>query len=108
MSSATTRKAAALAALDLSQEIHDGKISVANIEAEMVDAARSLFAIVAGPNDPLFDLQRDVARQVIAAGGLTADELREWVAVLERRAGGAVKPSETPEPSDPPDLPADP
>ena len=108
MSSAAARKAAALAALDLAEELNGGKVSVANIEAEMIDAARSLFGSVVGPDDPLWSLQIDVARQVIHQGGIGLDELREWVAVLERRAGGAVQPSETPEPPGPPVLPADP
>ncbi|MCB0924954.1 MAG: flagellar hook-length control protein [Mycobacterium sp.] len=108
MSIATTRKAAALAALDLAQEIHDGKVSVANLESELTDAARALVGVVVGPDDPLWPVQIDVARQVLASGGLSADEVAEWLAVLRRRAGDAQTPAETPEPYDPPDTPADP
>jgi hypothetical protein len=51
-----------------------------------VAACRELFGIVgSGPEDPLWELHGDVARQYLAAGGASANELAEWTEVQRRR-----------------------
>ena len=47
---------------------------------------RELFGTVVGDGDPLWDLHRDIARQVLALDGVPADELSEWLAVARQRA----------------------
>lgn len=94
MSKTAAKRDAITAAMDLAEDITSGKVDPAELDAELVDACRQLFGIVAGPDDPLFELQRDVTRQVLAAGGLTADELSEWGAVLRQRATESTGPSE--------------
>lgn len=45
-----------------------------------------------GPSDPMWALQCDIARQVIALGGIPANELGEWTAVfrgIEKAAGAS-------------------
>lgn len=69
------------AAMGVARDVAEGRTQAANIEAEARDACRRLFGRVAGPGDPLWELQVDVARQVLAAGGVPVGELREWVSV---------------------------
>lgn len=97
----TPKKDAVLAAVTLAEDIDRGQVDPAALDAELVERCRELCATVLGPDDPLFDLQTDIARQVLAAGGLSVDELAEWLAVARRRAGVP------PEPLGGPDLPAD-
>jgi hypothetical protein len=47
---------------------------------------KKIFRKVVGPGDPLWPAQLEVARQVIAAGGIPANELQEWLAV-QRESG---------------------
>lgn len=103
MSSEKSKAIAKVAALELAADIESGKLNPATLDAELADAARALVGVVIGPADPLFDLQRDITRQVIHAGGLTADEVAEWLSVLRRRNGEAVAALETPEPPAAPD-----
>ncbi len=51
-----------------------------------------MFGLVIGAGDPCFELHRDVARQVLALGGIGLDELREWLAVLEARQSAPESP----------------
>jgi hypothetical protein len=75
------------------QDIESGKITdPAEYEAEVVATLREQFSLVHGPGDLLWELQVDVCRQVLEAGGLSADEVAEWVAVLRRRETGAYGP----------------
>lgn len=93
----TPKRAAILAAVTLAEDIDAGKVGPDQLDAELVGVCRSLFGTVGGPEDALWELHIDVTRQTLAAGGLTADELSEWAAVIRRRAG------ETPDTSSPPD-----
>ena len=77
------------AAMDLAADITAGRLDPATLEAEAVEECRRTFARVAGPGDPYWGLQVEVARQVLAVGGgIGADELAEWVAVY--RAADAM------------------
>lgn len=74
------------AATDVLDGLTSGTLSASAVERRAVDACRDLFAVVGdGPADPLWTLHGDTTRQYLAAGGLSADELTEWVAVQRRR-----------------------
>jgi hypothetical protein len=77
-------------AMGLADDVAAGRVLPAEIEAHARDAARRVFGRVVGPGDPLWEVQVDVARQVLAAGGVPVGELVEWVAVL--RADEPVAP----------------
>lgn len=78
------------AASDIHAEIEAGTLDPARIERRAVDACRSLFGLVGnGPDDPLWSLHLDITRQFLGAGGLSAAELAEWLAVQRRREGAA-------------------
>lgn len=68
--------------MQLARDLVDGKITPAEVEGPAVDQCRELFAHVAGPRDPLWELQVAVARKVIGLDGIPVAELAEWVAVL--------------------------
>ena len=55
----------------------------------------TLLGNVTGPDDPLWPLQVEVCRAVLAAGGIPADELSEWLAVARRCAAAA--PTDVPD-----------
>lgn len=75
------------AAMDIAKDVAEGRIAPTDLESAAVEQCRELFATVYGPADPLWSVHVDVARQVLAFGGLGADELAEWVAVQRTRAG---------------------
>ena len=99
--SVASKRDAITAALDLAEDLGSRKVDPTELDRELVDICRQLFGTVAGSDDPLWSLHLDVARQVLAAGGLSLDEVAEWEAVLRRRAqGDQTQPN-------PPDIPAD-
>ena len=77
----TTIKAAMAVAKDVAQ----GRLDPADLDAMVAEESRAAFGTAVGPQDPLWPVQVDVARQVLALGGLPADELSEWAAVTRRR-----------------------
>ena len=86
----TTAEHVITAAMDLAKDIAEGRRTAASVEADAVEACRELFAVVHGPEDPLWSLHIDVTRQALHAGALTADELAEWLAVARTREGMPV------------------
>lgn len=86
----TTAEHVITAAMDLAKDVAEGRRTAASVEADAVEACRELFAVVHGPEDPLWSLHIDVTRQALHAGALTADELAEWLAVAKTRAGVPV------------------
>jgi hypothetical protein len=68
-------------AMAVARDLAEGHLPVAELEAAAAAEAASMFSTVVGPGDPLWDTQVAVARRVLALGGVTADELREWLAV---------------------------
>jgi hypothetical protein len=81
----------------VARDIAEGRLSPATLEAQLDTELRALVGTVVGEGDPLFALQADIARGVLAVGGVPVDELSEWVAVGRRRAAersGAVNPSD--------------
>ncbi|WP_020109609.1 hypothetical protein [Nocardia sp. 348MFTsu5.1] len=95
----TTNEAAAIkSAMSVAKQVADGTLHPADLDRAAADECRVLFGTVAGPDDPLWPLHLDVARGVLAAGGIPADELTEWLAVARQRAGGTPGPPEPGEP----------
>jgi hypothetical protein len=87
MTKAGPEHVAIKAAMAVAKDVAEGRVVPAQLDAAALEACRSLFAAVVGPDDPLWALQAEVARQVIAQGGVTANELSEWLAVQRRREG---------------------
>lgn len=86
----STEKGEAIkAALSIADEIADGRLDPAEIEAATTAECRKLVAQVIGPGDPLWELQLEVARGVLAVAGLPAFELAEWLAVQRATEGDA-------------------
>jgi hypothetical protein len=86
------------AASDALRDLETGALTPAEVGRRAVNACRELCGIVAGPTDPLWPLHGDVCRQYLAAGGLSAVELREWAAVQERREAGDLAADDPPPP----------
>ncbi|MDP7727615.1 flagellar hook-length control protein [Mycobacterium sp. TY813] len=101
----TTSQDAIKAATSIARDVADGKLSPADLEAQAATELRELFGTVVGEGDVAWPVQLDVARQVLAVGGIPANELAEWLAVERHRAGEPVStpdPDETtPEPESP-------
>lgn len=95
----TTTEDAIRAASSVARDVADGKLSPADLERQAVAELQQLVGTVVGPDDPAWPVQLDVCRQVLALGGVPADELQEWLAVAHHRAGEPVSqpdPDETP------------
>jgi len=71
------------AAMSLARDLAEHRLAVADLEATAATEAASLFSTVVGPSDPVWPTQLAVARRVLALGGVSADELREWLAVAQ-------------------------
>lgn len=69
------------AALSVADEVAKGLLDPLALDVAAADECRALFGMVVGPADPLWELQVDVARQVLSLDGVPADELAEWLAV---------------------------
>lgn len=85
-------------AMSIADDAAQGRLDPAALEAQAVAELRKLFGAVVGPDDSAWPVQLDVARQVLALGGVPADELAEWLAVERQRAGEPVSqpdPDET-------------
>ncbi|WP_373202356.1 flagellar hook-length control protein [Mycobacterium marinum] len=94
------------AAMSIASEAADGRLDPAALQATAVAECRELFGTVVGDGDALWSLHAEVARQAIALGALSADELSEWAAVMRRRAGETVEPPAPPVDLLPPDSAA--
>lgn len=103
----TTTEDVIKSAAAVARDAAEGRLSSAELDQAVADECRELFGIVAGPDDPLWPLHVDIARQVLAAGGLPAAEAAEWAAVLKRREQQAEAVG-TVDGSQPRDVPADP
>ncbi|AQA05029.1 hypothetical protein BVC93_24430 [Mycobacterium sp. MS1601] len=94
------------AAASVGRDAAEGKLDPAGLDAAVATECKALFGAVTGEGDPLFAVQVDVARQVLAVGGIPATEVAEWAAVLKRRAG-AVEPIDGAGAPGGPDVPAE-
>ncbi len=94
--SAATKRDAIDAAMSLAEDVAEGKVDPASLDQDVADECRKLFGSVAGEGDPLWPLHIDVARQALALGALSADELSEWLAVARSRAGEMISGPQPP------------
>lgn len=83
--SAGLRRDGIRAAMSVAKDIAEGRLDPTVLGSDFVQEARELFGRVVGPGDELWALQADVARQVLALGGVPADELAEWLALTRNR-----------------------
>lgn len=88
--SSMTKHDAINGAMSLADDVAQGRVVPAALEAQAVAELRQLFGTVVGPDDSAWPLQLDVARQVLALGGIPADELAQWLAVARHRAGEPI------------------
>ncbi|WHU48668.1 flagellar hook-length control protein [Gordonia sp. L191] len=95
------RKAVITAAMDLAADVAENRLDPAELTAQLNAEARTLFGAVVGPHDPLWPLQLDVTRQMLAAGGVPADELSEWLAVARRREAVSSETGSETQPPEP-------
>ncbi|MGH3556420.1 flagellar hook-length control protein [Mycobacterium sp.] len=82
-------------AMSLADDVAQGRLDPAALEATAVAELGELFGTVVGEGDPAWPMHCSIARQAIALGALSGDELAEWAAVW---AG----PGETPPPPESP------
>lgn len=82
-------QAVVAAAMDLVAEFAEGTTHAADLHPKAVALAQDVCGLVIGPADPMWALQCDIARQVVALGGFGADELGEWTAVFRAREKAA-------------------
>ncbi|MFD6677662.1 flagellar hook-length control protein [Rhodococcus zopfii] len=85
------------AAMSVAADLSTGSLTEADLGDLATAECRELFGTVVGPEDPLWPLHLDVARQVLARSGVPEGELTEWLAVARR----ARPDAETPGISDP-------
>lgn len=96
-------------AASVARDAAEGRLSPATLEAQLKAEVEALVGTVVGEGDPLFALQCDIARGVLAVGGVPTDELAEWLAVARHRAGEPITPPEAaPEPVSLPSGPLSP
>lgn len=102
-----TKRDAVEAAMSVAEDIAEGRLTPGALQAQAARELRELFGSVTGPEDPLWPLHCDVARQAVALGALGPDELREWAVVLDRQRAGVPLSQAEPDdvPSEPVSLP---
>lgn len=71
-------------AIGLAEDMAAGKVQPEDLHPKAVAMARDVVGLVIGPQDPMWGLQCDIARQVIAIGGIPVNELGEWTEVLRQ------------------------
>lgn len=96
----TTPSDVVTAAMGIAKDAAEGRLSPATLEAQLETELRALVGTVIGEGDPLFALQVEIARGVLAVGGMPLTELQEWVAVQRRR--------ERPDEAEPDQIPREP
>jgi hypothetical protein len=92
----TTAEDVIRAAASVGRDVAEGRLDPAALDGAVTDECRTLFGVVVGPDDPLWALQVDIARQVLSLGGVSADELSEWLAVARRREVGKAEGTDVP------------
>lgn len=87
---AEAKKQAIDAAISIATDITNGDLDPAALDAAVAAKCRELVGQVLGPDDDpaIWELQQDIARQVMAVGGCwPAHELYEWAAATALREG---------------------
>lgn len=75
------------AAMSVAKDLAEGRVTVAQIGAEVAAEHRRMFGTVVGPDDPLWPVHVEVCRRVLALDGIPPDELAEWLAVTRAKLG---------------------
>jgi hypothetical protein len=89
--SAQAKKHAVDAALAVAEDITAGRLDPDELEAEVAELVRAAAGTVVGPGDPVWPVQVQIARDVLAVGGgIPANELAEWAAVTAHKEGVAL------------------
>ncbi|MEU9805460.1 flagellar hook-length control protein [Mycobacterium sp. NPDC050853] len=83
------------AAMSVAKDVAEGRLDAAALDAAVAAECRELFAFVAGPDDPLWEIHVEVARQVLALDGIPVDELAEWLAVTRKAQGLKEAPADS-------------
>lgn len=99
-----TKRDGVEAAMSVAEDISAGRLDPVQLEADVVTVCRQLFSDVAGPDDPLWPLQIEVTRAVLARHGRPAAEVAEWVSAARRAEaddGGPGAPGREPWPHSP-------
>lgn len=92
MSGSKAKRDAIEAAMGVANDVAEGRLTPDQLDAELRAYVAAEFGVAIGPQDAVYwPLQVDLCRQVIALGGLSVDELLEWVAV-RRQAQPAPAP----------------
>lgn len=89
-----TKRDAIVASMSVAEDIDAGRLDPATLKRQVVAELSDLVGTVVGPDDPIWELQVQVARGVLAAGGIPADEQAEWLAVSRRRDGVTEIPAQ--------------
>lgn len=90
----TTKRAAIEAAMSVADDVAAGRLPPADLDQTLATECRALVGNVVGPSDPLWSVQVDIARGVLAAGGIPPGELTEWLAVARRLAESDPAPAD--------------
>lgn len=69
------------AASSVARDIAEGTLHPGQLERQAVAELTARAGQVTGPGDPLWPVQVDIARGVLAARGIPTAELLEWAAV---------------------------
>lgn len=88
MTTRTTADDVIKAAASIARDAAEGRLSPSDLERQAVAELTELAGTVTGPESPLWPVQVEIARGVLAAGGIGADELLEWAAVARSGASG--------------------
>jgi hypothetical protein len=105
------KREAVKAAISVADDITDGRLSPADLEREAAEAVRELAGRVVGRGDPIWPVQVEITRGVLAAGGIPFGELQEWVGLARHRERGDAPPAvgaEVPGVSVAVDIPSEP
>lgn len=73
------------AAMSVASDLSTGTLTEADLADATVAECTALVGEVIGPEDPLWPLQVEITRAVLARGGIPAGELTEWMAVARRQ-----------------------
>lgn len=77
------------AATSVAEDVAEGRLDPDELDRHAADAVRDLAGRVVGPGDPIWPLQVEIARGVLAADGIPYDELAQWAGVHRDRPAEA-------------------
>lgn len=86
----TATEDAIRAAMGVAKDVAEGRLTPAELDAAAVAGCEALMLQAVGPDDPLWPMQVELARQVLMLGGVPATELAEWAAVQRQAEGEPV------------------